>query len=178
MLALPRGEHEPPSINDLADNLGEESGIALQGVSPVVPKPQPTLVVILNPGWRVVVIHDDAAWRHPTWMVQQLSDGAWHDRFPTRSADMLRWFMPRCGRISPDAKKVLAALPARVDQTGERRSGYQRKREQGSSAIAAAEPADDLSKKPGAPARAAELTQRFLQWRRDHLSPSPAHRGR
>ena len=75
------------------------------------------IVVQINSAWRVVLTHDQAAYRRKAWLVQkQLADGAWCTEAVVRSVPMLREMVQAwAGAVDADAVPILAALPPRVD---------------------------------------------------------------
>jgi hypothetical protein len=76
-----------------------------------------SLIAQINADWRVVLVHDQNAWRRPAWMIQRrMDDGAWHDQAAVRASGMLREIVgARVGHIDADTAKILEALPERVD---------------------------------------------------------------
>ncbi|MCP1844500.1 hypothetical protein ACVIHI_002578 [Bradyrhizobium sp. USDA 4524] len=72
------------------------------------------LVAQLNANWRVMLLHDEGAWRCAAWSIEQLSDdGAWRGRYAVRTHQMLLDVVQyRCGTVDPAAAAILATLPA------------------------------------------------------------------
>jgi len=140
-----------------------------------------TLVAQINPSWRVILVSDREPWKEwPAWMIQRLVDDTWRDQAAFRSAEMLRGFVKgRAGKIDPAARAILNALPKLTPRWPRRLVPRKRPPKQvdppEQDAAIAAEPTADVSKKEKArgPAEGSELTERFLQWRRDHLCQSP-----
>jgi len=111
-------------------------------------------------------------------MIQRMVDDTWHDQAAFRSAEMLRCFVKaRAGKIDPAARAILNALPKLTPRWPRRVVLRKRPPTQVDPPERVDPPKQDaaISKKEKArgPAEGSELTERFLQWRRDHLCQSP-----
>jgi hypothetical protein len=124
-----------------------------------------TVMCQLNASWRLVLLHDNDAWKNAAWSVEHLSDdGEWHSRHAVRSRELLLGFVQhRCGDIDPAATAILSALPDRVDlrPASERPPRYVRKRKPSHSATGAV---PEVTRKAD-PKPVSQTTRKFVDWR-------------
>jgi hypothetical protein len=130
-----------------------------------------TLVAQLSAGWRVLLVANRPGWGRPTWLLQNMVDGAWCDVALTRASGMLREIvLAKAGTVDAETAAILRDLPTRCDirEPGSPPKPKRKKRAAEAKAPVnppTPEPAVRRMKRDAGGAKRAAVVAAFMQWR-------------